>query len=180
MKNKIEDGGKKMKKFVSEFRDFIMRGNVLDMAVGVIVGAAFNKITTSLVNDVLMPFIGLIAGGQNFTDRLNVVLVKPTYNEAGEVVDAGVTIGFGSFLATIIDFIIIAFVVFLLIKLFNRARTIALKRKLEAEKAEAEAKAAEEASKPKAPTQEELLVEIRDLLKAAYGSNEASDNNTTT
>lgn len=169
-----------MKKFVSEFRDFIMRGNVLDMAVGVIVGAAFNKITTSLVNDVLMPFIGMIAGGQDFTDRLNVVLVKPTYNEAGEVIDAGVTIGFGSFLATIIDFIIIAFVVFIIIKVFNRARELALKRKLEAENAEAEAKAAAEASKPRTPTQEELLTEIRDLLKAAHSSSEADDNKTTT
>ena len=179
MKNKIEDGGKKMKKFVSEFRDFIMRGNVLDMAVGVIVGAAFNKITASLVNDVLMSFIGMIAGGQNFTDRLNIVLVKPTYNDVGEVIDAGVTIGFGSFLATIIDFIIIAFVVFIIIKIFNRARAIATKRKLEAEKAEAEAKAAAEAVKPCAPTQEEILIEIRDLLKTAYSSDEASGNKTT-
>ncbi len=151
-----------MKKFFSEFKDFISRGNVLDMAIGVIIATAFSAITNSLVNNVLMPLIGLITGGTDFTDRLNWVVVAPTLDEAGEVVDAGVTIGFGVFVSAIINFIIIAFICFVIVKSFNKAA------KLAAEKAkrEAEAAAAEEPAAPPAPTEAELLTEIRDLLKS--------------
>ena len=125
-----------MKKFFSEFKDFISRGNVLDMAIGVIIATAFSAITNSLVNNVLMPLIGLITGGTDFTDRLNWVVVAPTLDEAGEVVDAGVTIGFGVFVSAIINFIIIAFICFIIVKSFNKAA------KLAAEKAKREAEAA--------------------------------------
>ena len=141
-----------MKKFFSEFKEFISRGNVLDMAIGVIIAGAFGKITTSLVNDVIMPVIGLIFGGQNLTNALNWVIRPAVLDEAGEVIDAGVTIGFGTLLSVIIDFIIVALIVFAIVKAFNKARAAAEKKKA----AEAEPE----------PTKEEiLLAEIRDLLK---------------
>ena len=133
-----------MKKFFQEFKEFAMRGNVLDMAVGVILGGAFGKITTSLVNDVFMPLIGLLIGGVDL-GKLNIVL-KPATDTA-----EAVTLGIGTFLTTIIDFILVAFVIFLMIKTINRFR-----RKKEEEPALEE---------PKGPTAEELLTEIRDLLK---------------
>ena len=148
-----------MKKFVEEFKAFIMRGNVLDMAVGVIVGGAFGKITTSLVNDVFMPFISWLVGARDMT-ALNVVVREPVMD--GEtVVKEGITLGFGSFVSTVIDFVLVAFVVFLVVKLFNKAHEIAEKKKKEEEAAAAAA--APEV--PAGPTQEELLAEIRDLLK---------------
>lgn len=133
-----------MKKFFQEFKEFAMRGNVLDMAVGVILGGAFGKITTSLVNDVFMPLIGMLIGGVDL-GKLNIVL-KPATDTA-----EAVTLGIGTFLTTIIDFVLVAFVIFLMIKTINRFR-----RKKE------EGPAPEE---PKGPTAEELLTEIRDLLK---------------
>ena len=145
-----------MKKMIKEFKDFVMRGNVLDMAVGVIVAGAFGKITTSLVNDVFMPFISFLFGTRDMT-ALNLVVRPEIVNEAGEVVQAGITIGFGTFVATIIDFLLVALVVFLVVKMINTA-----KAKLEkpAEEAPAEDPA------PPAPSAEEvLLTEIRDLLK---------------
>ena len=147
-----------MKKIAKEFRDFITRGNVLDMAVGVIVGGAFGKITTSLVNDVFMPFIGWIFGDIDLS-QLNIIL-SPAVTENGEVVKEAVTMGIGTFIATIIDFLLVALCIFLVVKAFNKARALSEKRKKEAE-AEAEAEPAE----PE-PTREELLLtEIRDLLK---------------
>ena len=146
-----------MKKMLKEFKDFIMRGNVLDMAVGVIVAGAFGKITTSLVNDVFMPFISWIFGARDMT-ALN-VLVRPEVLDAeGNVVQAAITIGFGTFVATIIDFILVALVVFMVVKAINTAKT-----KLEKKKEE---EAAAEPPAPPAPSKEELLLtEIRDLLK---------------
>ena len=145
-----------MKKIAKEFRDFITRGNVLDMAVGVIVGGAFGKITTSLVNDVFMPFIGWIFGDIDLS-QLNIIL-SPAVTENGEVVKEAVTLGIGTFIATIIDFLLVALCIFLVVKAFNKARALSEKRKKEAE---AEAEPAE----PE-PTREELLLtEIRDLLK---------------
>ena len=139
-----------------EFKAFIMRGNVLDMAVGVIVAGAFGKITTSLVNDLFMPFISWIFGARDMT-ALNVIVRPEIVNEAGEVVQAGITLGFGTFVATIIDFILIALVVFMVVKFMNAA-------KAKLEKKEEEAPAEEPA--PPAPSAEEvLLTEIRDLLK---------------
>ena len=146
-----------MKKMLNEFKTFIMRGNVLDMAVGVIVAGAFGKITTSLVNDVFMPFISFLFGSRDMT-ALNLVVRPEIVNEAGEVTQAAIVIGFGTFIATIIDFILVALVVFLVVKAINAA-----KAKMEKAKEE---EAAAEPPAPPAPSKEEvLLTEIRDLLK---------------
>ena len=145
-----------MKKMFEEFKTFIMRGNVLDMAVGVIVAGAFGKITTSLVNDLFMPFISWIFGARDMT-ALNVIVRPEIVNEAGEVVQSAITLGFGTFVATIIDFILIAFVVFMVVKLMNAA-----KAKLEKPAEEAPA---EEPAPPAPSAEEVLLTEIRDLLK---------------
>ena len=145
-----------MKKMLKEFKDFIMRGNVLDMAVGVIVAGAFGKITTSLVNDVFMSFISFLFGARDIT-ALNLVVRPEVVNEAGEVVQAAITIGFGTFVATIIDFILVALVVFMVVKAINAAKA-KLEKKKEEEPAAPPA--------PPAPSKEEvLLTEIRDLLK---------------
>lgn len=141
-----------MKRFISEFKEFIMRGNVLDMAVGVIIATAFGKITTSLVNDLFMPFISWLVGARDMS-ALN-LLVRPEIVENGEVVQEAIVIGFGSFLAVVIDFILVAFVVFLVVKFFNKARELTRKKEEEVK---------EEA--PAAPTTEELLGEILDELK---------------
>ena len=144
-----------MKKIINEFKAFIARGNVMDMAVGVIVATAFGKITTSLVNDVFMPFISWIFGTRDMT-ALNLVVRPEVLNDAGEVVQTAITIGFGTFVATIIDFLLVAMVVFMVVKAMNTA------------KAKLEKKQEEEAvpPAPPAPSAEEvLLTEIRDLLK---------------
>ena len=137
-----------MKKFMHEFKEFAMRGNVLDMAVGVILGGAFGKITTSLVNDVFMPLIGTLIGGVDL-GKLNIVLKDAVMN-GEEVVAPAVTLGIGTFLTTVIDFILVAFVIFLMIKTINRFH----KKKEEDPKPE----------EPKGPTTEELLTAMRDLL----------------
>ncbi len=135
---------------LKEFKEFAVKGNVVDLAVGVIIGGAFGKIVTSLVNDVIMPPIGLLIGGMDFKD-LNVVLKEETVNEAGEAV-AAVTLNYGMFIQNVVDFTIIAFVIFLAIKGIN---------KMNRKKEEAPAPPA-----PPAPTpSEKLLEEIRDLLK---------------
>ena len=146
-----------MKKMLKEFKDFIMRGNVLDMAVGVIVAGAFGKITTSLVNDVFMPFISFLFGARDMT-ALNLVVRPEVVNEAGEVVQAAITIGFGTFVATIIDFLLIALVVFLVVKAINTA-------KAKLEKKEEEAAEVTPPAPPAPSAEEVLLTEIRDLLK---------------
>ena len=146
-----------MKKIFTEFKEFIARGNVIDMAVGVIIATAFGKITTSLVNDVFMPFISWIFGARDMT-ALN-ILVRPEVLDAeGNVLQAAITIGFGALIATIIDFILVALVVFMVVKAINTAKKLSEKKK----------KAEEEAAPPAppAPSNEEvLLTEIRDLLK---------------
>ena len=137
-----------MKKLFAEFKEFIARGNVMDMAIGVIIATAFGKITTSLVNDVFMPFIAWIFGARDMT-ALNLV-VREAVMDGETVVQEAITIGFGTFVGYIIDFILVAFVVFAVVKGMN-----AMKKK------EEEAPAA-----PPAPSKEEvLLTEIRDLLK---------------
>ncbi len=135
--------------FIKEFKEFAVKGNVMDMAVGVIIGGAFGKIVTSLVSDVLMPLIGKATGGVSFTD-LFVNLGDGEYKTLAEAQEAGAAVlAYGQFIQNILDFIIIAFCIFLMIKGMN---------KLKKEKpAEPEA--------PAGPTQEELLTEIRDLLK---------------
>ena len=144
-----------MKKMINEFKTFIARGNVIDLAVGVIIGGAFGKITTSLVNDVFMPFISWIFGARDMT-ALNLLVRPEVVNEAGEVVQQAITIGFGSFVATIIDFLLIAVVVFAMVKVMNTIRDRLEKKEEPAPEAPAE---------PPAPTAEDLLTEIRDLLK---------------
>ncbi len=140
-----------MKKFLNEFKTFAMRGNVLDLAVGVVIGGAFGKITTSIVNDIIMPVIGVITGGLNFSDWK--IVLKHAVEEAGEIVTPEVAITFGNTIAVILDFIIIAFAVFCLVKGMNK-----LHRKKE------EAPAAPPAP-PEPSAEEKLLTEIRDLLK---------------
>ena len=137
--------------FLQDFKAFAMKGNVIDMAVGVIIGGAFGKIVSSMVADVIMPPLGLLVGGVNFTDLKWVM--KPA-----EVVDgkeiAAVTLNYGNFLQATFDFLIIAFSIFLFIRLLTKLTT----------KKEAAAPATPPA--PPAPTKEEvLLTEIRDLLK---------------
>lgn len=149
-----------MKKFLNEFKEFISRGNVLDMAVGVIVATAFGKITTALVNNIIMPFIGWCFGGASVTDSLNITLTPAVLDAAtGEVIKEANVLGIGTFLNTVIDFIIIAFIVFCIIKAFNKAHELAEAGK----KAEEEA-AEEEPEEPK-PTTEELLASILEEIR---------------
>lgn len=127
-----------MKKFISEFKEFISKGNVLDMAVGVIIGGAFSKIVSSLVNDVMMPLIGIIIGGHNFTNL--------------SIKVGNAKIMYGSFLQNVVDFLIVAFCLFTVIKIINR-----FKKKQEKN---------ENKEKIKTPSEEVILLsEIRDLLK---------------
>jgi large conductance mechanosensitive channel len=128
---------------MSEFKQFAMRGNVIDMAVGIVIGGAFGKIVSSFVNDVLMPPIGMLMGGVDFSD-LAVVLKEAS----GDV--AAVTLNYGSFIQTVVDFLIIAFAIFMVIKAMNN-----MKKKEEAAPAEP----------PKPSAEEVLLTEIRDALK---------------
>ena len=141
-------------KFLSDFKDFAVKGNVIDMAVGVIIGGAFGKIVTSLVNDVIMPLVGRLLGGLSFTD------LKWTLAEAvmdGEaVVTPAVTVNYGNFIQNVVDFIIIAFCIFVMIKAIMN-----LKRK----KAEEPAPEPAPAPAPEPSAEEKLLTEIRDLLK---------------
>ena len=144
-----------MKKFFEEFKTFAMRGNVIAMAVGVVIGGAFGKISTSIVNDIIMPMVSILTGGINFNEW-KIVLKEAVANAEGVIDPATeVAIKFGSTIAVIVDFIIVAFAVFCMIKLLNN-----LHRKKEEPAPEPEAEPA-----PPAPTTEELLAEIRDLLK---------------
>ncbi len=150
---------KEKKGFLTEFREFIMRGNVIDMAVGVIIATAFGKITTSLVNDLFMPFLGGIIGDIDLT-QLNWTMVPAVTNDAGEVIKEAVVIGFGTFLSVIIDFVLIALIIFTMIKVFNKTREIT-----EAKLLRKKEEAAEEVAEEKAPTTEELLTDILAELK---------------
>ncbi len=133
---------------LKEFKEFAMRGNVVDMAVGVIIGGAFGKIVSSLVSDIIMPPIGVLVGGVNFSE-LKMIIKDAAMDAAGNAVPA-VTWNYGNFLQTVFDFLIVAFTIFLFIKAINSFQ-----------KKKAEAPAA-----PPAPSKEEvLLTEIRDLLK---------------
>ena len=148
-----------MKKFFEEFKTFAMRGNVIDMAVGVVIGGAFGKITTSIVNDIIMPLISMITGGVNFSDWKWVLKEAVTEVGAdGALVEtaAEVSVKFGNTIAIILDFIIIAFAVFCMVKALNS---------LHKKKEEPAPEPAPEPEPEPAPTAEELLTEIRDLLK---------------
>ena len=133
-----------MKKFMKEFKDFATKGNVIDMAVGIIIGGAFKAIVTSLVNDIIMPFVGMALGGVSFVD-LKIVITEAV----GETPE--VAIRYGAFIQSFIDFLIIALVIFVMIKAFTK-----MKKKEE-----------EKPATPPAPAEDVvLLTEIRDLLKA--------------
>ncbi|MGP1420918.1 MAG: large-conductance mechanosensitive channel protein MscL [Tannerella sp.] len=134
--------------FVKEFKEFAMRGNVLDMAVGIVIGGAFGKIVSSFVADLITPPLGLLIGGVNFSD-LKIVL-KQAVMQGEEVISPEVVLGYGNFIQVIFDFLIIAFAIFMLLKAVNK-----FKRKKE--------EAPEAPAAPPADVQ--LLTEIRDLLK---------------
>ncbi len=135
--------------FVKEFKEFAMRGNVVDLAVGVVIGAAFGKIVSSLVGDVIMPVIGLLTGGIDLSDRA-LVIREAVLGPDGAELAAAVVLKYGAFVQTIVDFTLVAFAIFIAVKAINR-----LKRQEEAAPAA-----------PPAPSAEEvLLTEIRDLLK---------------
>lgn len=149
--------------FLQDFKAFAMKGNVIDMAVGVIIGGAFGKIVTSVVNDLIMPTVGMLVGGVNFTDlKLTMKEVVPEkLNEAGEVIEAAVpavTLNYGNFLQQTFDFLIIAFCIFLMVK--GIAKLNNMKKKEEEAPAEPTP-----APAPEPSAEEKLLTEIRDLLK---------------
>lgn len=137
--------------FISDFKAFAMKGNVVDMAVGVIIGGAFGKIVSSIVADLIMPFIGLLLGGHSVAD-LKVVL-KDAVMEGEEVVQEAVTWNYGAFLQNVIDFLIIALAIFFIVK--------AIAKMSELRKKEEEAPAPD----PEPTAEEKLLTEIRDLMK---------------
>lgn len=134
---------------IKEFKDFAMKGNVVDLAVGVVIGAAFGKIVNSLVSDVIMPPIGWMLGGVNFTD-IKIKLSDAVLDATGKVTAEGVNINIGSFIQAVFDFLIIAAAIFMLVRAMNKMKK-------------------EEAAAPSAPpapnNQEVLLTQIRDLLK---------------
>jgi large conductance mechanosensitive channel len=138
--------------FLKEFKEFAVKGNVMDMAVGVIIGGAFGKIVTSVVNDIIMPPIGLLVGGVDFSD-MKLTMKKAVLDAAGEVVSPAVTWNYGAFIQQVVDFTILAFCVFILVKLINSLN----KKK--------EAPAPAPAPAPEPSKEEVLLTEIRDLLK---------------
>ena len=130
--------------YIKEFREFILRGKVVDLAIGVMIGGAFQKTISSLVNDIIMPPLGFIIGGVTFKD-LKLVIKNPLYDATGKIASEAVTLNYGIFIQSVLDFIIIAFSVFIAIKAVNRIN----KRKKEDELS----------------GEEKLLIEIRDLLK---------------
>lgn len=135
-----------------EFKEFSFKGNVLDMAVGVIIGGAFGKIVTSLVNDIIMPVFGYLTSGMDFKS------MKEPLSEAvivgGKVIKPEVALMYGNFIQNVVDFVIISFSIFIFIKIINIARKKEKNKEIE------------NVEEPKGPTQEELLMEIRDLLKS--------------
>ncbi|HAP28829.1 MAG TPA: large conductance mechanosensitive channel protein MscL [Porphyromonadaceae bacterium] len=141
-----------MGKFLTEFKEFAMKGNVVDMAVGVIIGGAFGKIVTSLVNDIIMPLVSVVTGGVNFTQ--NKIILKEAVKQGTEIINPEVAITWGVFIQSIVDFLIIAFCIFMAIRFMNKIKNATRKAEEEA--------AAEEVE----PTEDQkLLMEIRDLLK---------------
>lgn len=140
-----------MGKFLNEFKAFAVKGNAVDMAVGVIIGGAFGKIVSSIVDDIIMPPIGWLIGGVNFTD---LKFTLPRVEIPGVETMTAATIKYGNFIQTLLDFVIIAFCVFMLVKFINK---LAHKQKTE--------EATKPAPKPEPSAEEKLLMEIRDLLK---------------
>ena len=150
-----------MKKFFEEFKTFITKGNVMDMAIGVIIGGAFGAITSSLVSNVITPLLAYIFGAPN-TDALNITLRAAEIDASGEVVKEALVLGLGTFVGAIVNFLVIALVLFSVIKAINKARALAEAKK----KAEEEAAAAEAEPEEPKPTAEELLGAILEEIKA--------------
>ena len=148
-----------MKKFFDEFKTFISKGNVMDMAIGVIIGGAFGAITSTLVSKVITPLLAFLFGAPN-TDALNITLRAAETDAAGEVVKEALVLGLGDFVGAIINFLVIALVLFSVIKAINKARDLAEKAK----KKEEEEAAPAEPEEPK-PTAEELLGAILEEIK---------------
>lgn len=138
--------------FIQDFKAFALKGNVVDMAVGVIIGGAFGKIVTSVVNNIIMPPIGVLTGGVDFTDLK--IVIKDAVMEGDQTVTEAVTLNYGQFIQDVVDFLIIAFCIFLMVK-----GIAALSRKKKEEVTAAPAPA------PEPSAEEKLLAEIRDLLK---------------
>ncbi|NMB47845.1 large-conductance mechanosensitive channel protein MscL [Candidatus Kuenenbacteria bacterium] len=136
-----------LKKTLQEFKEFAVKGNVMDLAVAVVIGGAFGKIVSSLVNDIIMPIVGVILGGVNFT-HLTLTLKSAKFDPAGVKVAEAVTLTYGSFVQALVDFLIIAWVIFMLVKIIN-----SLKRREE-----------KPAEPVEPPATEKLLTEIRDIL----------------
>ena len=140
--------------FLKEFKEFAVKGNVMDMAVGVIIGGAFGKIVTSVVNDIIMSPVGLLVGGVDFSD-MKLTLKQEVLDAAGAVITPAVNWNYGAFIQQIVDFAILAFCVFLMVKLMNKLN----------KKKEEPAPAPAPAPEPEPTAEEKLLTEIRDLLK---------------
>lgn len=138
-------------KFFDDFKKFAFKGNVIDMAVGVVIGSAFSKIVTSVVNDLIMPIFGALTAGTQFTS-LKLVLSPAVLNEAGEVIKPEAAITYGNLIQNVVDFLLIALSMFIFIRFINK-----MTEKMKKE---------EKPAAPKGPTQEQLLTEIRDLLKS--------------
>ena len=150
-----------MKKFFSEFKAFIAKGSVVDMAVAVIIGGAFGKIVTSLVNDIIMPLIGILVGGLNVTDWKWVIKEAVLAEDGVTVITAENSLNYGNFIQMIIDFLIVAFCIFVVLKIILAMQSKLLKKK------EEEAEQAEAAVEEAAETEIDILKEIRDTLKAS-------------
>lgn len=144
---------KNAKNLMNEFKSFILKGNIIDMAVGVIIGGAFSKIVTSLVNDIFMPALSVLTGGINFSD-LKWVINSAIYDSAGEMINEEVAVLYGAFVQNIIDFLLVGICMFFVIKAVVKVNETFHKK--EEEKPE---------EQPKGPSSEELLTEIRDLLR---------------
>ena len=147
--------GIKGKKWLKEFRDFAVKGNVVDLAVAVVIGAAFGKIVSSLVADIVMPLVGALVGGVNFTSW-KLTLKDAVLNNGGDIVKQAVTMNIGTFIQNIFDFFVIAWAVFIMVKVINRLKRQLVKEETEEKKEEAPAPLSKD---------QELLTEIRDLLK---------------
>ena len=145
-------------KIIKEFKEFAIKGNMFDMAIGIIIGAAFSKIVTSLVQDIFMPLLGFTIGKVNF-ENLAIVIQKETLDSAGNIANELITLNYGNFLQVVFDFLIIAITIFIVIKIFNRLRS-----------------QAEDEKETSVPTPKDitLLAEIRDLLKETNKKLEAA------
>lgn len=146
--------------FIKEFKDFAMKGNVVDLAVGVVIGAAFGKIVSAMVDDILMPLIGMVTGGEKFDDKFIVLKHAKegdVYTSLSQAKEAGANVfAYGHFVQTIVDFIIVAFCIFLMIRAITRIKNL---------REQAAAEAAAPAAPPEPSSTDKLLMEIRDSLK---------------